>query len=41
MEKRVLFLIGMTALTITASAAKKSQPQAPIQEVIAGTTKML
>ena len=33
MEKRVLFLIGMTALTITASAAKKSQPQAPIQEV--------
>jgi len=33
MEKRVLFLIGMTALTITASAAKKSQPLAPIQEV--------
>ena len=33
MEKRVLFLIGMTALTITASAAKKPQPQAPIQEV--------
>ncbi len=33
MEKRVLFLIGMTALTISASAAKKSQPQAPIQEV--------
>lgn len=33
MKKRVLFLIGMTALTITASAAKKSQPQAPIQEV--------
>ena len=33
MEKRALFLIGMTALTITASAAKKSQPQAPIQEV--------
>ena len=32
MEKRVLFLIGMTALTITASAAKQS-PMAPIQEV--------
>ena len=32
MEKRVLFLIGMTALTITASAAKQS-PTAPIQEV--------
>ena len=32
MEKRAFLLIGMTALTLTASAAKQS-PTAPIQEV--------
>ena len=32
MEKRAFLLIGMTALTLTASAAKQS-PMAPIQEV--------
>ena len=33
MEKRAFFLIGMTAMTICASAAKPLQPSAPIQEV--------
>ena len=33
MEKRAFFLIGMTALTICASAGKQKQPSAPIQEV--------
>ena len=33
MEKRAFFLIGMTTLTICASAGKQKQPSAPIQEV--------
>ncbi len=33
MKKRVLILIGVAALTLSASAAKEPQPKVPIQEV--------